>query len=237
MKQQNVFTKTMVSGIAATMLVTSCASVPSAGRGQVLTPAQIEMRTRAKAYNRTVTEGMVGGAVAGALFGALIAGSGDRAKGAAIGALAGGLAGGLTGKYLAGKQKAYASKEAQLNSVIADLHLQNNEAESLIAALDMVVSEHKATLASLDAKYEEGLVGDADIRRQMAMVKQDQKQIQLALETAKDDQKLFSETRTALAKNDPDANFSELDREIARQKELYDAMAAVSGDLASVRGA
>ncbi len=238
MKTTNTFARIAAGLIVAAMMVTSCATVPSASSsGRALSPAQQQLRVQAKAYNRTVTEGLVGGAVAGAVLGALLAGKGNRKKGAAIGGLAGGLAGGLTGKYLASKQKKYANKEAQLDSVVADLHQQNAEAEALVLTLETVVNEHKATLASLNSKYEQGLISDADRRREMASIKSDRKQIEGALKTAKNDLKLYADTRKVFAKRNPDVDLSELDREITRQKELYDTMASVSNDLASVRGA
>lgn len=206
-----------------------------------LTPAQIEMRESAQAFNRTVWQGVAAGAVAGALIGALAGGSGNRTEAALIGAAAGGLAGGLAGNYLATKQREYANAEDQIEAVTADMRNKNTQAVAFIEDMEIVIAEHRRSLAELNTGYEAGLVEEAEYRRQLRIVEADQALIADAVASAEKQVETFQETRTLLIAQSGEQKVSEddfeaYDSELARMVANTERMTALEGDLLETRG-
>jgi len=199
-----------------------------------LTPAQQQMRSNADAFNRTVWGGVATGAVAGAVAGFLFGGD---LKSALIGGAGGAVVGGLAGNYFAGKQQQYASKEAQLDAVIADLRQKNAEGEQLVASLETVVAEHRLVMAELNTKYQAGTVDEATYRRRIDQIGDDQRLINESIDSANEQLNTFQDTRTLVAQNEPAADLSEMDAELERMSASTQRLATLNDELAATRGA
>lgn len=199
-----------------------------------LTPAQRQMRSNAGAFNQTVWEGVASGAILGGVLGGILGGD---IKGAVIGAVGGAIAGGLAGNYFAGKQQQYASQEAQLNSVIADMRQKNVQEERLIASLETVIAEHRLVMAELSTKYQAGTVDESTYRARIAQIENDQKLIQESIDSANEQLNTFQDTRTLVAQSARRADLSEMDAELDRMSASTRRLATLNDELASTRGA
>lgn len=202
-----------------------------------MTPAQQEMRSSASAFNKTLWQGVAAGAIVGGLLGAVVGNSDNRAQNMLIGAGIGALAGGLAGNYLASKQQQYATSEAQLDAVIADLRQKNDQEEHLIASLETVVAEHRLEMAELDEKYKTGTVDESAYRRKVAQIEADREIVQDSIASANKQLGTFKETRTLIAQQQPQTDLSEMDAELAEMQANTDRLAALNDELAATRGA
>ena len=196
-----------------------------------MTPAQQEMRSSASAFNKTLWQGVAAGAIVGGLLGAVVGNSDNRAQNMLIGAGIGALAGGLAGNYLATKQQQYATSEAQLDAVIADLRQKNDEEQRLVASLETVVAEHRLEMAELDAKYKAGTVDESAYRRKVAQIEADREIVQDSITSANKQLDTFKETRTLIAQQKPQTDLSEMDAELAEMQANTDRLAALNDEL------
>lgn len=226
--------------LAALSLVAACAEgdlggLSLGGQPEVteedLTPAQIRMRERASAFNKTIWEGVAAGAGAGALAGGLF--SDDWLKGAIIGATVGAIVGGAAGAYVAKKQEQYADREEVLDAMTADVQQKNLEAQNLIETMREVVAEDNLKLVALNEQYQQKLISDADYRRELAVVQSDRELIDQAIDKAGKQHDTFSEAKEIYEEQNPDVTTTQLAMEIDTLQDRITTMNAIVADLSA----
>lgn len=186
-----------------------------------LTPQERRMRELEANMGRTVWEGVLIGAAAGALTGLLTGQEGsDIVKYAAIG----GVVGGAAGAYVASKQRSYAEHEEQLDSMIQDVEKSNEQTEEFIASLRRVIAEDKRNLAALDAKIRQGTASRAALDAERERAAENRKVASTALKKGRERQRVYSNAAKIYKKDNPDANLSQLDRELQAYDSHMDAL-------------
>jgi len=199
-----------------------------------LSPAQSKMRQQAAALDTpvwqtaTFWQGTAAGAAAGGLIAAL---TGGDAKDIAVGAAAGAAVGALAGAYVANKQQAYASREAVLDSMIADVRLKNAQAEDLIAGIQQVIAEDRKQLAQLERDYRQRKIDRQQMDRQLAVVRADRRRIAAAAGKAQEQLVVFTEARTEYRKQNPQVATPVLDKELAGFEKRIGVLNAMVKDL------
>jgi hypothetical protein len=194
-----------------------------------LTPAQQQMRDEINVFNQTVFEGALIGTALGAIGGAVW--SEDRAKGAAIGAGIGGIVGSLAGSYVADKQQQYATHEAALDSMTADIRRKNEEAARLIDTMRQVLAEDKALLADLRAKSASGWMAEVRYNQALERVQQDRADMKAAVSSAETQYKTFVEAGQETKRNVVPASAAPFDREINLLRTRIATMGKIADEL------
>ena len=116
-----------LSGIML-VLVSACAAV--GGGSGPLTEDERLLRQRSSQFQKNVLQGALAGGVLGGLLGGVIGGD---VKSAVIGAGAGAVAGGAGGYYVTKRQQEFASEEARIASMTADVEADNTELKEYLA--------------------------------------------------------------------------------------------------------
>ena len=105
------------------------------------------------------------GCLAGGGVGAGVGAVGSKNKkgqnallGAALGCAIGGVVGGGAGAYIADKQEQFATKEQQLDSMIADVRGENQKLSQLISNTQMVIADDKARMDQIDQQLASGKI-------------------------------------------------------------------------------
>jgi hypothetical protein len=217
------YLRLIVIVVAVSGLTTGCGSQGlslSSGdseNGANLTSAERELRQRAANFNRTAWEGVATGVAVGALLGG-IGGylSGKDAKSAAIGAGAGAVVGGVAGKiagdYVASKQKTYARKEDQLNSMIVDVQGKNGEAAAMISVMNQVVADSRMRLAALQARQQ--TLSTAEHQAELQTVRRNRELMQEAADNAQKQLAVFQNAEVIYSGTHPDLDTSRYENEI-----------------------
>ena len=135
--------KTSLALVAAISILTACSDGPYL-TWQPETPAERAMRESTERLQSTIGEGSLLGAAAGAVLGGLAGGAEGAFQGAELGRLGGAAAGG----YVRQLQSQFASQEAVLNQVLADITRTNAELERAIANMRGLIAERRAALAA-----------------------------------------------------------------------------------------
>jgi gas vesicle protein len=176
-----------------------------------LTPAEKRMREQSRAFQRTVWQGVLIGAGAGALWSVL---RGGDARDALKGALIGGAVGGLAGLYIAHKQRQYANKEDQLDSMISDVRQSNKDTRKLIASVRKVVAEDRRRLASVKRRYRAGKASESELNAMRARVVSNQEVVEEAVDGAREKEQMFRGAEQEYRKQNPTSSTGQLKREI-----------------------
>jgi hypothetical protein len=135
--------------LIAALAVTACAEMQP-GTSSEPEAAERELAGHAVAMQRTVLEATATGAVLGAAIGALWRDESleDRLRGAAAGGALGAAAGAAAGSYVAHLQQRYATREAQLERLRADIERTNAETAAAIETMRRVVAQQRRDLAA-----------------------------------------------------------------------------------------
>jgi hypothetical protein len=178
------------------------------------TPAE-ELALRAQALQRTVQEAAVAGATAGAGGVYVFGGKGGAPALGLIGGIPIGVA---TGSYVGYLQQQYATQEARLQRLRADIDLTNAEAAAAIRTMQAVLDEQRRRLAAL-----RGAEGAA-LSRQVDAARSDLANMNLAVDGAERRLAEFSSTRSLrLVEGQAtgvDAQIGELSRRIADMRAI-----------------
>jgi uncharacterized protein YcfJ len=134
-------------------------------------------------FQKTVVEGAMIGAVIGGLLGVLA--GGDR-NSAAKGAVVGAAIGGVSGYYVAKKQKHYASEEARIDSMIADVKATNADLEAYIAAVKDYVAKSTAKAKILKEQMQEDKITRDELDAQFARIDKQRINMVASLESLKE---------------------------------------------------
>ncbi|MCF7996512.1 MAG: hypothetical protein K9L88_17000 [Chromatiaceae bacterium] len=186
-----------------------------------LTPAERRMREQSQAFQRTVWEGALIGAGAGAIWGLI---QRDDAKDIFKKALIGGAVGGLAGSYIAHVQKQYATKEEQLDAMIADVRSSNQETEALIVSVRQVIAEDRRRLASVQQRYQVGQATEADLASVRQRIKENQAVVNQAAEGAREQYGMFEDAERKFRKQNPDTDTGSLQRELDAYNQQIDTL-------------
>jgi uncharacterized membrane protein len=190
-----------------------------------LTPAEQRMRDQSRAFQKTVWEGVLIGASAGALWGVI---KGDDAGDVLKKALIGGAVGGLAGAYVAHKQKEYAGKEDQLDSIVADVRESNKQTEELIVSVRQVIAEDKRRLASVQKRQNAGQATQAELESTRRRVSENKAVVVQASKGAREKYSMFDGAEREYRQQNPGTDTARLQSELNaynRQIETLDGLA------------
>ncbi len=183
-------------------------------------PAERDLGRRATALQRTLVEGALAGAVAGAA-GVKVFGGKSARPGIYIGIPVGIAAGG----YVAWVQDHYASKEAQLQKVKADIDATNAEVAAAIATMRAVLALQETELAEVRASSR----GSAALSAELRDAETNLGNMRRAIDGAEKRQEEFQSTRSlGLVEGELtgiDPQIAELSRRIAAMREIADTLA------------
>jgi hypothetical protein len=118
----------------------------------------------------TIGEGAAIGAATGGLLGLAF---GHDLKSTAIGAGAGAIVGAGVGGLVANAQNSFASREDQLNRLIADSQKQNEALDSMLTVSRQQLEQERQQIALLRGKLSGAATPSTDDRRQLAQLKGD----------------------------------------------------------------
>ncbi|HYQ91804.1 MAG TPA: hypothetical protein VES89_06940 [Candidatus Competibacteraceae bacterium] len=189
----------------------------SAPEEQGLSPVQRQLRTRADALSTPVwkTATFWQATALGTIAGAVIAGAQhEDTEGIIKSAAVGGSIGALVGAYIASKQQEYASHEAMLDSMIADVRLKNQQSEAFIESMKQVIAEDQTRLDQLEQQYKENRIIQGDLKRQQGIVEADRKKIKEAIQKAQEQLEVFARARMDYRDKNSGVTTTGLDQEI-----------------------
>lgn len=193
-----------------------------------LTPAERQMREQSKAFQRTVWEGVLIGAAAGTLWGIIQGDKGtDLLKKAAIG----GAVGGLAGAYIGHKQNQYASKEDQLDSMIADVRESNQETKELIASVRQVIAEDKRRLVDVQQRYKKGQATEAEVASTRKRIASNQAVVAQASKGAREKYGMFQGAEREFKQQNPGTDTAKMNQELKTFNEQIETLDGLAGSI------
>lgn len=179
------------------------------------------LRERSRKFDRTVWQAVILGAVGGTAIGLIAGGDAEDAIG---GAIVGASLGALAGMYVANKQKQYAGREAQIQSMTADVRDSNRELAALIAEAESVIAADKKRLANVQARYARGKATESELKQERARIWSNRDVAEKAAQGARDQYIVFKQARQTLATQGSKTGTQPLDREIERYQKSIDAL-------------
>ena len=230
------FTKNLTVAIfLSSTFLTGCSTEVSTGGSSSAsvapdnaTAAEVELRERATAMQRTVVEAIAIGGLAGAAL-SFTTGN-NRAGNFGVGGYfrTGAILGGAAGSYVAMLQNQYATREEQLERVRADLRANNAETEATLSVMRVVLANQTTELNRLRAAVASAGGQSADLAREVAEARANLSEMERALEGAVARRTELSQSRTLIAGEVPDPTS---DAEIAALSERITQMRAVAESL------
>jgi len=186
------------------------------------------MRAQARKFDQTVWEGVLIGAVAGTAIGVL---AGGDTKGAVGGAVIGASLGAIAGAYVARLQQRYASKEDQLNALIADLQTSNRESESLIAQVRTVIAEDRRRLAAAQARVTRGEATKADLLQERGHAWANRRVVEKASQGAQDQYRVFEGAITRFQQQNPGVKTGGFSQELNAYRAKLDTLDGLAASM------
>ncbi|WP_083745111.1 YMGG-like glycine zipper-containing protein [Variovorax sp. KK3] len=190
--------------------------------------------------SNTVVEGTVLGGLVGAVVGNL---AGKDTKSTAIGAAVGAGVGAGAGVLVDREQRRYASREDQLNQMLADSRKQNDELTGILSVAQRSLAADRTAITDLRrrlANAQQASAARADMNRQAARMREDLALYDKAIEVS---DKSLNESRLVLAdyrKQNPNANTRDLTMALSTQEQSQGKLKTVRAQhsqlLASVEG-
>lgn len=187
---------------------TSAATVSEA----TYTADEQRLREQGTDITGTVVEGAVIGAVLGGVIGLL---AGGNKRSAAIGAGAGSLAGAAAGYYVGKRQAYYASEEARLDAMIADVRADNERIEAYLATAREVIAADKARIAEIERQYAAKQITLAEGRDRLERVAQNRDVMQETVAALRKKRDQYRDAAEQTRRDSPGTDTSEMDRQIA----------------------
>lgn len=186
-----------------------------------------ELRSSARAMQKTILEGTAVGAGGGASLDLAFGDDDDVGLGTSVGATAGASA----GTYVALIQRKYSRRARRLKQIKKDL---DRNAEDMIATLAVMQSAlvlQKRELAEIKAKAAVGEATPRQVAREVAEANANLKQMNLAIDGASARQEEFSATRKLTKRRRQDE--SPIDPDLAQLAGRIAEMKAIANDLAT----
>lgn len=204
--------KTALALLISSSILSACSDGPYL-TWQPETAAERAMRESTERLQSTIGEGSLFGAAAGAVLGGLAGGAEGAFQGAELGRLGGAAAGG----YVRQLQSQFATQEAVLNQVLADIARTNAELEHAIANMRGLIAERRAALAADNSAST------------IARANRNSVEIQAAITAASQQADFFGEARGLLLSEG--ASAAVLDPQLALLAERIAAMREISSSL------
>lgn len=173
------FKKSTAALIVATMALGGCMpAVSGFSNDQNLTADEKRLRAQSEDFTVSVVQGAAVGAVLGGAAAILTGNRDDAVKYAAAGAALGGGA----GYYVAKRKEQYATEEARLNSMIADVEQDNDSLQQYAATANRVIDADMKRINELENKLAAGEISKGQAEQELAQVKNNQKNITASIE-------------------------------------------------------
>lgn len=216
--------------IASSILLSGCVTTgttPGAA-DRPLTPAEQKLREQADTYNQTILQGALLGCAVGAGAGALA----TKNKGAGLlgGCLAGALVGGTAASYIADKQEQYATREQQLDSMIADVHGENERLAGLVGTAQQVIADDKAKIEAIDSELAANKITLDQAKTRMAAVDDNRAYLDNTLKELNKRKQTYADAAAKMQTGDKKRNqamkdeVTQLERQIAQLQTERDAL-------------
>jgi hypothetical protein len=207
--------------LALGLLLVACIEVTPKVAGPETPEAELALQSRA--LQRTIQEAAVAGALAGA-GGAYV--FGGRSATPALGILVGIPVGVAAGSYVGYLQQQYATNEARLERLRADIDLTNAETEATIRTMRVVLERQRQALAATRAQAG---AGSPELTRQIATAEKSLADMRGAIDGAERRRSEFGSTRGLQLVNN---ELTGVDRQIADLGQRIAEMRAIAGTLA-----
>lgn len=209
--------KAVALSLSVSLLLSACQTTGANDRP--LTPAEQRMREQADTYNQTIFEGAAAGCAAGILAGILIGAAGGGKKNTmladgAIGCVAGAAIGGGVGAYVADKQEKYATKEEQLDAMIADVKGENQRLAGLVTATQQVIVADKARLDQIDKDLAAGKITMAQAKEKIAAVDDNKAYLDNTIAELRKRQTNYADAASQTARGAPKSKVRAMNEEI-----------------------
>lgn len=198
--------------LGLSLLLSGCASGPS---GPELTADERALREESQRLTEVVAQGGVVGALIGGLLGAALGGK----RGAVIGAGAGGVVGGLGGYYVGKRQTAYATEEARIEAMIADVRADNVRLAGYIETAERVIAADRRRLDRLKADLAAAEISAAAAERELGAIRDNHAVIAETLESVRQQRDGYRQALAQASQDMPNVDLAAMDAEV-RQMEL-----------------
>jgi len=212
-----------VIALALAFLLVACMEVTPERPGPATPEAELALQSRA--LQRTIQEAAVSGAMAGAGGAYVFGGRGAMPAGILIG-IPVGIA---SGTYVGFLQQQYATNEARLERMRADIDLTNAETEATIRTMRIVLERQRQALAATRAQAG---AGSPELTRQITTAEASLADMRTAIDGAERRRSEFGSTRALQLVNN---ELTGVDRQIAdltqRIAEMRSIASALAGDI------
>lgn len=192
------------------------------------TPAELELRERATAMQRTVVEAIAIGGLAGGVLNLTVGRGRGGTAGFARAVGTGALLGGAAGTYVGYLQNQYSSREDRLERVRADLRANNAETEATLSVMRVVLANQTTELNRLRAAVASSSGNAAELARELREARANLAEMDRALKGATARRTELSRSRNLVAGRVADPG---TDAEIAALSERISQMRAVAESL------
>lgn len=226
--------KTLVPAILCIALLVSGCQTTGYGVGSSvpMTPEEKRLRQQSEDFNRTIVEGAVIGGILGAVVGAMTGRSSEeRAKRALIGGGIGAAMGAAGGYYVAKQKDHYASEQARLDSMIADVRADNTRTQAYVSTARKVIEENKRQLAAISEKLKARKITLAEANFRYARIEDNHKVIATTIEGLKRRHMEYLNAAQKTRRTQPHLNTAKLDGEILQLENQISALESGLGEL------
>jgi uncharacterized membrane protein len=191
---------------------------PAASKAESTLTAEQELARQAKAFQRTIAEGIATGAIIGI-------GIGSKRKNVSGGLVFGAAAGAVAGTYVAKLQKRYLSRELRLERMRDDINAANTELEASIATMQAVLDLQSGQLAAIRSQAG----NDEALAREISEAEVNLANMRTAIKGADRWQQEFQSTRSLKL---VDNQLTGIDAEIALLSQRIESMRKIAQTLA-----
>lgn len=181
--------------------------------------AEKELARQAKAYQRTIAQGVGTGIVLGGILGSL---NNNTKTGINIGIGAGAFA----GTYVAALQARYISKERKLEKIRDDINASNASLAASIATMQTVLDLQRVQLATIRAQAG----NNAELTREVAEAEANLSNMRSTINSASNWEKEYKSTRSLKL---VDQQLTGIDTEIAHLSQRIETMRKIADTLAT----
>jgi len=226
--------KLIVICCAATLGLSACAAPQgsSTTESSMLTPAEITLRERSAAMQKTIVEAVALGGVAGLAARLLLQNANNnRVTNLGFGGFftIGAAAGAVAGTYVAHLQNNFANQEQRISAMRADLAANLSETEATLQVMRVVLSNQQQELRRLQAAVNAGTADSASLAREIAESQANLTQMDAAASGAVGRFNEFSDARNQVGSG---TGLSAVDQDLARLSNQISQMRGVAENLA-----
>jgi len=186
-----------------------------------------ELRSAARAMQKTILQGTAAGAATGGLLDITLGDDDDGGTGFAIG----GLAGASAGTYVALIQRKFTRRARRLKAVKTDLDRNAAEMQATINVMNAALVAQKNELASLRLQAAAGEATEEQVAREVAEAQNNLGQMQLAIQGASVREQEFAATRDLTKRKRDDQ--APIDPDLQQLAGRIAEMKAIANDLAT----